>query len=660
MAETFADLLREAGLEDSNRARRGEYTPGPYRRGYRPGAEIAPYYPPRRVPTEADRDTMRAVDRMRPAQSEPLGHSRLEQMGRDAFEVTGLPSFRRAGRAFASGDPVGGAGEAAMGTLGLTGLAAMRPSPRAAVRTPLRQPQSMPRPLGRASDGSVLPMREPQPFRRTEARSADLREGASGDPFGDAQWLANRRQSAPAATQAPSAIGSNAASRIEVAKDAGPRGRSLYEFDGPQGSRYRVRVDPDNLEPGTQGGASVSVESLTANDQYAVQGNTFSPAEVREIYRSIQEAIEMDARTHGRSIYNIGGIDGRRGRLHVRMAQREARRGSLPSGYALDEPFDGGRGVYVRREPPPLPMDEASRMGRAREMGFDVDTPLYHGTAAEFDRFDLRHRSDGVDGVHLTSDPARASLYADKERARGASNERVLPLFARDAERVGDGHYVVRDPRNIRSRFAAFDPSRSGESDLLAAPQRNIPPPGSRGAPPPQPPQGGFFNARVPEMQQRQPRVTEGQAPNYPPNADAVLADTRGPRPANSGRRPPEFPGSAAAPYTMSEFPFPDFGRPRPNLYVAARRPEPTRRYSFADRKSILRAIDAERAGGARIGSGTYLTMREQQLLDALRARPHATREELLRMIYRGVDEPEPKIIDVFMRKLAQRVGVFE
>ena len=36
-----------------------------------------------------------------------------------------------------------------------------------------------------------------------------------------------------------------------------------------------------------------------------------------------------------------------------------------------------------------LAMDYASRMMRAKEQGFDVDSPQYHGTTADFDRFEI-------------------------------------------------------------------------------------------------------------------------------------------------------------------------------------------------------------------------------------------------------------------------------
>jgi hypothetical protein len=55
-----------------------------------------------------------------------------------------------------------------------------------------------------------------------------------------------------------------------------------------------------------------------------------------------------------------------------------------------------------------LPTDEASRMARAREMGFDVDTPLYHGTLNDIQRFD----SEGEGGLtFLTPDAQEAHWF---------------------------------------------------------------------------------------------------------------------------------------------------------------------------------------------------------------------------------------------------------
>lgn len=154
-----------------------------------------------------------------------------------------------------------------------------------------------------------------------------------------------------------------------------------------------------------------------------------------------------------------------------------------------------------------LPMDEASRMARAREMGFDTDTPLYHGTQADFNQFEAgRNKAGGERGTFFSDNPEIGSLYAgyDPMWAPDIEGARVIPAYAKtdnmleiefggakqgradairkaqsggydgvilknhyDAGGVQD-QYVIFDPKNIRSRFAKFDPSKKDSADLLA------------------------------------------------------------------------------------------------------------------------------------------------------------------------------------------------
>ena len=174
-----------------------------------------------------------------------------------------------------------------------------------------------------------------------------------------------------------------------------------------------------------------------------------------------------------------------------------------------------------------LPMDEASRMARAKEMGFDVDTPLYHGTTSDVAAFDkslIGSENPGYSfGFHMTNLPEEASVYADSV-ANGAVNFNPLAKFAKpvreganvlpvysglknplvieskyaaasmeadlerrtiinklfDAKKKGapyDGvvikgpngiNVISLDPSKIRSRFAAFDPEKKDSSDILA------------------------------------------------------------------------------------------------------------------------------------------------------------------------------------------------
>ena len=130
-------------------------------------------------------------------------------------------------------------------------------------------------------------------------------------------------------------------------------------------------------------------------------------------------------------------------------------------------------------------------MERAKAMGYD--TPAYHGTNVQFSEFGPNS--------WFTTEPKYASQYANVLQPNGmAEAPQVIPTLlnlgkTKEAQmftttddvmkalgkkntdsftlnNVGGGnssHYVIKDPANVRSQFAAFDPARANEPDLLAA-----------------------------------------------------------------------------------------------------------------------------------------------------------------------------------------------
>jgi hypothetical protein len=173
-----------------------------------------------------------------------------------------------------------------------------------------------------------------------------------------------------------------------------------------------------------------------------------------------------------------------------------------------------------------LPMDEASRLARAREMGFNVDDVQYHGTAPSIysdENFspDITAFIPGVKGqlgagVYVAPDVRKANKFAsagevnrgdfdpNKAVPKGGS---VLPVYIRSSNpasygemrdvqyglenvsgfndlsmrstqslsdegftgvRTGNEENVF-DPQNIRSTFARFDPRLSDLENILAA-----------------------------------------------------------------------------------------------------------------------------------------------------------------------------------------------
>lgn len=178
---------------------------------------------------------------------------------------------------------------------------------------------------------------------------------------------------------------------------------------------------------------------------------------------------------------------------------------------SLGEALEGSP-EYERAVAKGLDMSQSARMQRARDMGFDTDTVLYHGTFGDVRAFDLSapKRSDSGfhgDGIYLAVDPAVASDYAGagkyalgdgrrmadmllRKKRPGDKFGNVMPVYVRgkvvstadtnatlkdfpdaDALRVkypgGHEEVVVRAPSNIRSVNAAFDPDVADSPNLL-------------------------------------------------------------------------------------------------------------------------------------------------------------------------------------------------
>ena len=174
-----------------------------------------------------------------------------------------------------------------------------------------------------------------------------------------------------------------------------------------------------------------------------------------------------------------------------------------------------------------LKLDQASRFARARSLGFNVDRPLFHGTPGpDFRAFAALHPWEAVrmgraPGIWTAENPTVAANFSVPElreqvgltgllgsRPSRESTPRILPLLARSdnpvpltlsygdkwgdikrtiAEAFASGHDAVavhnyrmfpelgpqtiwgfRDPSQLRSRFAVFDPAKRDSSDLMA------------------------------------------------------------------------------------------------------------------------------------------------------------------------------------------------
>ena len=154
----------------------------------------------------------------------------------------------------------------------------------------------------------------------------------------------------------------------------------------------------------------------------------------------------------------------------------------------LDPNIDGiqigeGAGSYFVRFPEVdslknadnLPMDEASRLKRAKEMGFDTDTVYYHGTRSDFDEFSPSHprgAPGNEKGVYFTKDYRDAEEYAEDVDGAFDSKSKVIKAFLRNPDLVNNGYlgdeYLIRNPKDIRSILAKFDPTKADSADIMA------------------------------------------------------------------------------------------------------------------------------------------------------------------------------------------------
>ncbi len=98
----------------------------------------------------------------------------------------------------------------------------------------------------------------------------------------------------------------------------------------------------------------------------------------------------------------------------------------------LDEllPADTGSGVAMSVKD--LPMDEASRLQRAKEMGFDTDKTWYHGTGSNIEEFDPKFLGLGRDqygsGFYFTNSKDYADRYArPKDWSDISSDPNLIP-----------------------------------------------------------------------------------------------------------------------------------------------------------------------------------------------------------------------------------------
>lgn len=152
-------------------------------------------------------------------------------------------------------------------------------------------------------------------------------------------------------------------------------------------------------------------------------------------------------------------------------------------------------------------------MQRARDIGFVTDKPVYHGSAGpEFSAFDpkkrgsMTHAPTAREAYWVAHDPDTAQFFAEMKAAKDHQDPWIMPLLYRSEKRANinltgdekmheiaatlaqawdDGFtsvqinnysspkgptsiLAVKNPNQLRSPSAAFDPRKKGSGKLLA------------------------------------------------------------------------------------------------------------------------------------------------------------------------------------------------
>ena len=120
----------------------------------------------------------------------------------------------------------------------------------------------------------------------------------------------------------------------------------------------------------------------------------------------------------------------------------------------------------------PLPMDEASRIARARDMGFDTDMPLYHGSASDFPAFDKANRGSATNAMSAK----RATWMADSPDVAGgyatfAEGGPIQQLIDSSYRAEADGDFDLADDlmRQAEELEMSGDSAQGGNIQPLMA-----------------------------------------------------------------------------------------------------------------------------------------------------------------------------------------------
>lgn len=141
---------------------------------------------------------------------------------------------------------------------------------------------------------------------------------------------------------------------------------------------------------------------------------------------------------------------------------------------------DRGPQMSMREDVPPLPMDEASRLARAREMGFDTDKTWYHGTRSDSPLVEFSQEGaaktgrvseqDAGMGFHFSENPEVSAGYGADVGAYYTRVQRPLRISEDDVARA-EKQWLEQKHRELED-FDRLDPDSLSDEAWRAASQR--------------------------------------------------------------------------------------------------------------------------------------------------------------------------------------------
>jgi spore germination cell wall hydrolase CwlJ-like protein len=261
--------------------------------------------------------------------------------------------------------------------------------------------------------------------------------------------------------------------------------------ESAEGQAAVANVIKNRLSTGRWGGRLESV--VKAKSQFEPWGNPDTRAAMLALSPDSPEYQQIAV--IARQVLDGQAPDITNGATHFVAPQAQGALGRNMPAWAK-EPIAtvGGHTFYAPEGRAGLPMDQASRMARAQEQGFDTATPVYHGTDGRSyesimrNGFDNEKSADGgtwfttskaaIDGGEVGAAGNGKTIEAVLRGKKWANYDDVdkytddeLVQMGYSGYRLDDGDQVtfkVFNPSDVRSPDAAFDPTQTNSSNLLA------------------------------------------------------------------------------------------------------------------------------------------------------------------------------------------------